>query len=35
VTLAVAGEALERAGNPSLAGIGITNQRETDRRARD
>jgi glycerol kinase len=29
VTRAVAGEALERAGNPSLAGIGITNQRET------
>jgi glycerol kinase len=29
VTQAVAGEALERAGNPSLAGIGITNQRET------
>jgi glycerol kinase len=29
VTRAVAGEALERAGNPPLAGIGITNQRET------
>jgi glycerol kinase len=29
VTRAVAGEALERAGNPSLSGIGITNQRET------
>jgi glycerol kinase len=29
VTQAVAGEALERAGNPTLAGIGITNQRET------
>jgi glycerol kinase len=29
VTQAVAGEALERAGDPSLAGIGITNQRET------
>jgi glycerol kinase len=29
VTRAVAGEALERAGSPSLAGIGITNQRET------
>jgi glycerol kinase len=29
VTQAVAAEALERAGTPSLAGIGITNQRET------
>jgi glycerol kinase len=29
VTRAVAREALERAGAPSLAGIGITNQRET------
>jgi glycerol kinase len=29
VTQAVAGEALDRAGGPSLAGIGITNQRET------
>jgi glycerol kinase len=29
VTQAVAAEALDRAGRPSLAGIGITNQRET------
>ena len=29
VTRAVANEALERAGGPALAGIGITNQRET------
>jgi glycerol kinase len=29
VTRAVASEALERAGGPALAGIGITNQRET------
>ena len=29
VTQAVAREAVDRAGNPSLAGIGITNQRET------
>jgi glycerol kinase len=29
VTQSVALEALERAGNPALAGIGITNQRET------
>jgi glycerol kinase len=29
VTQAVAGEALDRAGRPALAGIGITNQRET------
>jgi glycerol kinase len=29
VTRAVADEALERAGNPSLSAIGITNQRET------
>jgi glycerol kinase len=29
VTQAVADEALERAGRPALAGIGITNQRET------
>jgi glycerol kinase len=29
VTRAVAREALDRAGNPALAGVGITNQRET------